>query len=123
MKENLELIELLGFIMILVLNILVASIILLQDYYVGSIKLFYYQKIGAMFVIIRSLLSIWITYSMIATLLGTLKILAVQSVILLCLWGLVQCVKKYGGKWYITMIALIIYGLSCYFHIMYAKTV
>ncbi len=123
MKENLELIEFLGFIMILVLNILVASIILLQDYYVGSIKLFYYQKIGAMFVIIRSLLSIWITYSMIATLLGTLKILAVQSVILLCLWGLVQCVKKYGGKWYITMIALIIYGLSCYFHIMYAKTV
>lgn len=123
MKENLELIELLGFIMILVLNILVASIILLQDYYVGSIKLFYYQKIGAMFVIIRSLLSIWITYSMIATLLGTLKILAVQSVILLCLWGLMQCVKKYGGKWYITMIALIIYGLSCYFHIMYAKTV
>ncbi len=123
MKENLELIEFLGFIMILVLNILVASIILLQDYYVGSIKLFYYQKIGAMFVIIRSLLSIWITYSMIATLLGTLKILAVQSVILLCLWGLMQCVKKYGGKWYITMIALIIYGLSCYFHIMYAKTV
>jgi hypothetical protein len=123
MKENLELIEFLEFIMILVLNILVASIILLQDYYVGSIKLFYYQKIGAMFVIIRSLLSIWITYSMIATLLGTLKILAVQSVILLCLWGLMQCVKKYGGKWYITMIALIIYGLSCYFHIMYAKTV
>lgn len=123
MKENLELIEFLGFIMILVLNILVASIILLQDYYVGSIKLFYYQKIGAMFVIIRSLLSIWITYSMIATLLGTLKILAVQSVILLCLWGLMQYVKKYGGKWYITMIALIIYGLSCYFHIMYAKTV
>ncbi|MCQ6337024.1 MULTISPECIES: hypothetical protein [Bacillus cereus group] len=116
-------IEFLGFIMILILNILVASIILLQDYYVGSIKLFYYQKIGAMFVIICSLLSIWITYSMIATLLGTLKILAVQSVILICLWGLMQCVKKYGGKWYITMIALIIYGLSCYFHIMYAKTV
>ncbi|HDR7514892.1 hypothetical protein [Bacillus mobilis] len=116
-------IAVLEFIMILVLNILVASIILVQDYYVGSIKLFYYQKIGAMLVIIRSLLSIWITYSMIATLLGTLKILAVQSVILLCLWGLMHCVKKYGGKWYITMIALIIYGLSCYFHIMYAKTV
>ena len=37
--------------------------------------------------------------------------------------GIMQCVKKYEGKWYITMIALIIYGLSCYFHIMYAKTV
>ncbi|KZD85401.1 hypothetical protein B4155_1545 [Bacillus cereus] len=47
----------------------------------------------------------------------------IQSIILLFLWGLMQCVKKYRGKWYITMIALIIYGLSCYFHIMYAKTV
>ncbi|KUF34010.1 hypothetical protein P4J09_00665 [Bacillus cereus] len=113
----------LEFIVILILNILIASVILLQDYYVGSIKLFYYQKIAAAVIVICSFLSIWITYSMIATLVETLKILVVQSVILLCLWGIMQCVKKYEGKWYITMIALIIYGLSCYFHIMYAKTV
>ncbi|HGP3676452.1 TPA: hypothetical protein ACLIVI_004307 [Bacillus pacificus] len=113
----------LEFIAIIILNILIASVILLQDYYVGSITLFYYQKIAAAVIVIRSLLSIWITYSMIATLVGTLKILVVQLVILLCLWGLMQCVKKYEGKWYITMIALIMYGLSCYFHIMYAKTV
>ncbi|MCQ6344256.1 hypothetical protein NPM06_33015, partial [Bacillus cereus] len=75
-----------------------------------------------MYMFIQALLYIF-KLAFIATLLGTLKILAVQSVILLCLWGLMQCVKKYGGKWYITMIALIIYGLSCYFHIMYAKTV
>ncbi|MGW6190274.1 hypothetical protein ACWFRC_05900 [Bacillus cereus] len=116
-------IAVLEFIVILVLNILIASVILLQDYYAGSIKLFYYQKIAAAVIVIRSFLSIWITYSMIATLLGTLKILVVQSVILLCLWGLMQYVKKFGGKWYITMTALIIYGLSCYFHIMYAMTV
>ncbi|QBP92418.1 hypothetical protein E1A90_15315 [Bacillus mycoides] len=115
-------IAVLEFIVILVLNILIASVILLQDYYAGSIKLFYYQKIAAV-IVIRSFLSIWITYSMIATLLGTLKILVVQSVILFCLWGLMQYVKKCGGKWYITMMALIIYGLSCYFHIMYAMTV
>ncbi|EEL30038.1 hypothetical protein bcere0018_9460 [Bacillus cereus Rock1-15] len=60
---------------------------------------------------------------MTATLLGTLNILVIQSIILLFLWELMQCVKKYRGKWYITMIALIIYALSCYFHIMYAKTV
>ncbi|WP_438357226.1 hypothetical protein [Bacillus toyonensis] len=117
------LVAVLEFIVILILNILIASVILLQDYYVGSIKLFYYQKIAAAVIVIRSFLSIWITYSMIATLVGTLKILVVQSIILLFLWGLMQYVKKYEGKWYITMIALMMYGLSCYAHIMYAMTV
>ncbi|MDD1369737.1 hypothetical protein PTB13_18085 [Bacillus sp. MHSD17] len=98
-------------------------IVFLQEYCIGGIRLFHYKRIFAMILVIRSLLSIWIIYPTTATLLGTLNILVIQSVILLCLWGLMQCVKKYEGKWHITMIALITYGLSCYFHIMYAKTV
>ncbi|WP_242477353.1 MULTISPECIES: hypothetical protein [Bacillus cereus group] len=116
-------VELLEYLLILGLNMLVASIVFLQEYCIGSIRLFHYKRIFAMILVIRSLLSIWIIYPTAAPLLGTLNILVIQSIILLCLWGIMQCVKKYEGKWYITMIALIIYGLSCYFHIMYAKTV
>lgn len=123
MKENLELIEFFGYLLILVLNMLVASIVFLQEYCIGSIRLSHYRRIFATVMAIRSLVSIWIIYPMTATLLGTLNILVIQSIILLFLWGLMQCVKKYRGKWYITMIALIIYALSCYFHIMYAKTI
>ncbi|MED1305286.1 hypothetical protein BK704_33795 [[Bacillus thuringiensis] serovar konkukian] len=113
----------LEYFLILILNMLVASIVFLQDYCIGSIRLFYYRRIFATIIVIRSLLSIWIIYPMTATLLGTLKILAIQSTMLLCLWVLMQCVKRFGEKRYITMIALIVYGISCYFHIMYAKTV
>ncbi|GAB6617934.1 MULTISPECIES: hypothetical protein [Bacillus cereus group] len=116
-------VEFFEYLLILVLNMLVASIVFLQEYCIGSIRLSHYRRIFATVMAIRSLVSIWIIYPMTATLLGTLNILVIQSIILLFLWGLMQCVKKYGGKWYITMIALIIYGLSCYFHIMYAKTV
>ncbi|ANV74525.1 hypothetical protein N7988_28375 (plasmid) [Bacillus cereus] len=116
-------IEVLEFVVLLILNMLLTFIVLLQDYCIATIKLAYYKIILATAILIRLLLSLWIVYSTTATLLDTLKILAIQSIVLLCLWVLSQCVRKYAESWYITIIALIVYGISFYFHIMYAKTV
>ena len=101
---------------------LVASIVFLQEYCIGSIRLSHYRRIFATVMAIRSLVSIYhLPYDSYSV--RDAKYFSDSINYITFPLGLMQCVKKYRGKWYITMIALIIYALSCYFHIMYAKTV
>jgi hypothetical protein len=82
------LIEVLEFVVLLILNMLLTFIVLLQDYCIATIKLAYYKIILAYTaILIRLLLSLWIVYSTTATLLDTLKILAIQSIVLLFVFG------------------------------------
>ncbi|BCC04751.1 hypothetical protein [Bacillus cereus] len=115
--------EALEFLLILFLTMVLVFLVFWQEYFLVVIKSAYDKTLIAVScMLIRLGLSIWIIYSMTATLLGTLQIVLIQLIVLLCLWLLSKYVRKYGERFYITITAFMVYSIGFYYYIMYAKT-